>query len=321
MQIVEGLNGLRMIPPGAILAIGNFDGLHRGHRRILELGRELRTKTGGELAVVTFEPHPLTVLRPEKAPPRLTPSALKREMLAEAGVDRLVILPPTHDLLDLSAENFWAILRDEVRPAHLVEGESFTFGKGRGGTIDKLREWSNGTAVKLHVIGPVEVVLLDLMIVPASSSLIRWLLAHGRVRDAAICLGKPYTLEGTVIKGYQRGRTIGVPTANLDCGQQMTPGEGVYAGRCSIDGKTHPAAVSIGRMETFGEKLRQQIEAHLIGFDGDLYNRTIRVDLLDWAREQRKYDGLEALMDQIRKDIEWTKKRATLEAQTEIAKG
>jgi riboflavin kinase / FMN adenylyltransferase len=157
------------------------------------------------------------------------------------------------------------------------------------------------------------------MVVPASSSLIRWLLANGRVRDAAICLGKPYTLEGTVVKGYQRGRAIGVPTANLDCGEQMTPGEGVYAGRCTIEGKTYPAAVSIGRMETFGAQLRRQIEAHLIGFDGDLYDRTIRVELLDWGREQRKYEGLEALMDQIRKDIEWTKTRAGLEAQTEIA--
>jgi riboflavin kinase/FMN adenylyltransferase len=321
MQIVEGLNGLRSTPNGAVLAMGNFDGLHRGHRRILQLGRELRASSSGELVVVTFEPHPLTVLRPEKAPPRLTPSALKREMLAEAGVDRLVILPPAHDLLDISAENFWALLRDEVRPAHLVEGDSFTFGKGRGGTIDKLREWSKGTSVELHVIGPVEVVLLDLMIVPASSSLIRWLLANGRVRDAAICLGKPYTLEGMVVKGYQRGRTIGVPTANLDCGEQMIPGEGVFAGRCTIENKTYPAAVSIGRMETFGEKLQRQIEAHLIDFDGDLYNRTIRVELLDWAREQRKYDGLEALMEQIRKDIEWTRKRSTLESQTEIAKG
>jgi len=321
MEIVEGLTGLRSTPHGGVVAIGNFDGLHRGHRRILETGRELRKTCGGELVVVTFEPHPLTILRPEKAPPRLTPSTLKREMLAEAGVDRLVVLAPTRELLNLSAEEFWTILRDEVRPANLVEGESFTFGKGRGGTIEKLREWSAGTAVALHVIGPVELVLLDLMIVPASSSLIRWLLTNGRVRDAAICLGKPYTLEGKVIKGYQRGRTIGVPTANLDCGEQMIPGEGVYAGKCAIDRNVYPAAVSIGRMETFGDKLMRQVEAHLIGFDGDLYDHTIRVELLDWGREQRKYAGIDALMEQIRRDIEWTKGRAGLEAQVEIAKG
>jgi riboflavin kinase/FMN adenylyltransferase len=320
MEIVEGLSGLRSSPPGGIVSIGNYDGIHRGHQRILEIGRDLRTQGGGQLAVVTFEPHPLTVLRPEKAPPRLTPSPLKRELLATMGVDRLVVLAPTRELLDLSAEDFWAILRDEVRPAHMVEGESFTFGKGRGGNIAKLREWSNGTAVNLHVIEPIEVALLDLMIAPASSSLIRWLLGNGRVRDAAICLGRPYALEGIVVKGYQRGRTIGVPTANLDCGEQVVPGEGVYAARCTIDGTIYPAAVSIGRMETFGDKLRRQIEAHLVGFDGDLYDRTIRVEMLDWGREQRKYDGIDALMVQIKKDIAWTKERAGITPEMEIAK-
>jgi riboflavin kinase/FMN adenylyltransferase len=183
-----------------------------------------------------------------------------------------------------------------------------------------LREWSADTGVSLRVIEPVEVALLDLTVAPASSSLIRWLLGNGRVRDAAICLGRPYTLEGVVVKGYQRGRTIGVPTANLDCGEQMTPSEGVYAGRCTIDGRTYPAAVSIGRMETFGEKLRRQIEAHLVGFDGDLYDRTIRVELLDWGREQRKYDGIDTLLEQIRRDVDWTVHRAGLEPAIAIAR-
>jgi riboflavin kinase/FMN adenylyltransferase len=319
MQIAEGLSGLRTTPPGGVVSIGNFDGIHRGHRRILETARALRA-AGTELVVVTFEPHPLTVLRPEKAPPRLTPERLKRELLEGLGVDRLIVLAPTPDLLDLSAEDFWAILRDDVRPAHLVEGGTFTFGKGRGGTVDKLREWSAGTAVALHVVEPVEVALLDLTAAPVSSSLIRWLLAHGRARDAAICLGQPYTLEGRVVKGYQRGRQIGVPTANLGCAGQMIPVEGVYAGRCTVDAATYPAAVSIGRMETFGADLKFQVEAHLIGFTGDLYDRTIRVELLDWAREQRKYDGLEPLKTQIRKDLDWTKSRVGLDAQREIAR-
>lgn len=320
MEILEGLDGLRAAPGGGVVSVGNFDGLHRGHQRILEVARQYRAAQGGALTVVTFEPHPLTVLRPEKAPPRLTPASLKRELLKEAGVDRLVVIPPAPEVLDLSAEAFWAILRDKVRPHHMVEGGSFNFGKGRGGTVAKLREWSAGTPVSLHVIEAVEVALLDLTVAPVSSSLIRWLLGNGRVRDAAICLGRSYTLEGEVVKGYQRGRTIGVPTANLDCGTQMLAAEGVYAGRCAIDGKTYPAAVSIGRMETFGDKLRQQVEAHLIGFDGDLYGRTIRVELLDWGREQRKYNGLEALMEQIRLDLDWTVQRSGLEPAREIAR-
>jgi riboflavin kinase/FMN adenylyltransferase len=319
MEIVEGLDGLRATRPGAVIAVGNFDGVHRGHRKIVEVAASLR-EAGSQRVVVTFEPHPLTVLRPEKAPPRLTPPDLKREILAGLGVDRLVVLAPTSEVLNLSAEAFWAILRDGVRPRAMVEGQSFTFGKGRGGTVDKLREWSAATAVALHVVDPVEVVLLDLTVVPVSSSLIRWLLAHGRVRDAAICLGHPYTLEGRVVKGYQRGREIGVPTANLDCGGQMIPMEGVYAGRCSVEGQSYPAAVSIGRMETFGEGLRFQVEAHLIGFNGDLYDQTIRVEILDWGREQRRYDGLDALMTQIRRDVEWTVGRVALNAETEIAR-
>lgn len=310
---------MRAVPAGGVVSIGNFDGLHRGHQRILEVARGYR-RPGAELVVVTFEPHPLTVLRPDKAPPRLTPAGLKRELLAEAGVDRLVVLPPTHDVLDLAAEDFWAILRDEVRPTHMVEGGSFNFGKGRGGTVDKLREWTAGTPVKLHVIESVEVALLDLTVAPVSSSLIRWLLGNGRVRDAAICLGRPYVLEGPVIKGYQRGKSIGVPTANLDCGDQVVPMEGVYAGRCAVGGVVYPAAVSIGRMETFGDKLRRQVEAHLVGFDGDLYGRPLRVELLDWSREQRKYDGIEALMAQIRRDIEWTVGRVNFEPARQIAR-
>ena len=319
MEIVEGLSGLRAVPAGGVVSIGNFDGVHRGHQRILEVARGYR-RAGGELVVVTFEPHPLTVLRPEKAPPRLTPAGLKRELLARAGVDRLVVLPPTHDVLDLAAEDFWRILRDEVRPTHLVEGGSFNFGKGRGGTVEKLREWTPGTPVKLHVIESVEVALLDLTVAPVSSSLIRWLLGNGRVRDAAICLGRPYVLEGPVIKGYQRGESIGVPTANLDCGDQVVPMEGVYAGRCSVGDVVYPAAVSIGRMETFGDKLRRQVEAHLVGFDGDLYGRPLRVEMIDWWREQRKYDGIEALMEQIRRDIEWTVGRLNFEPARQIAR-
>jgi riboflavin kinase/FMN adenylyltransferase len=320
MEIVEGLNGLRSAPAGGVVSIGNFDGVHRGHQRIIEVARELKETTGGELVVVTFEPHPLTVLRPEKAPPRLTPSSLKRELLRQAGVDRLVVIPPAHEVLDLSAEDFWAILRDEVRPVQMVEGGTFTFGKGRGGTIEKLKVWTAEAGMKLRVIEPVEVALLDLTVVAVSSSLIRWLLGNGRVRDAAICLGHAYTLEGEIVKGYQRGRTIGVPTANLDCGEQLVPAEGVYAGRCAVDGKVYPAAVSIGRMETFGDKLRRQVEAHLVGFEGDLYGQTLRVELLDWLREQRKYGQIEALMTQIRRDIDQTVERAGLAPAEEIAR-
>ena len=136
--------------------------------------------------------------------------------------------------------------------------------------------------------------LLDLRVVPVSSTVVRWLIAYGRIRDAAICLGRPYALRGEVIRGHQRGREIGVPTANLRCEAQIIPDDAVYAGRATVDGKTYPAAVSIGTMPTFGENQRQ-IEAHLVGFSGDIYGRTLTVELLDWLREQRKYTSIDLL--------------------------
>lgn len=319
MNLHEGLDGLRNLAPGSIMSIGNFDGVHRGHQHLLSLGRELRDATpGARLVVVTFEPHPLTVLRPHAVPPRLSTPPMKQRLLAAEGVDDLVILPPTPEVLDLSAEQFWAILRDEVHPAHLVEGDNFNFGKGRAGTIDKLREWSAGSGVTLHVIDEIEVALLDLSIVDVSSSIIRWLLGHGRVRDAAICLGRAYALEGGVVEGDKRGRTIGFPTANLRSAEQLIPGEGVYAGRVTLDGATFPAAVSIGTNPTF-DGTRRQVEAHLLGFDGDLYGRTLELEFVDWIRDQMRFSGVDALKAQIARDIHVVVRSAALEPQRPVA--
>src|SRR5688572_21076645 len=181
MQILEGIDGLKNVRPGGVMSIGNFDGLHRGHQHLLDLCRDLRARTpGARLIVVTFEPHPLTVLRPQAVPPRLTTPAMKQKLLEAAGVDDLVILAPTPEVLNLTAEQFWQSLKGDARPAHLVEGDNFNFGKNRGGTIDTLRQWSRGSQIQLHVIDEIEVALLDLQIVDVSSSVIRWLLAHGR---------------------------------------------------------------------------------------------------------------------------------------------
>src|SRR3954469_1710259 len=246
MELLHGIDGLRKLPQGAIISIGNFDGLHLGHQRILQTAQKHASAQQASIAVVTFEPHPLTVLRPKLAPPRLTSQQRKAELLAQAGVTHLVILPPEPAVLNLTAEQFWKLLRDEVKPSWLVEGSSFNFGRGREGTIDKLKEWTAQSAVKLDIIEGVEATLLDLSIVPVSSSLIRWLISYGRARDAAICLGRPYELEGKVVEGHKRGQKIGVPTANLDCGDQLVPADGVYAGGCNVGNKRYSAAISIG---------------------------------------------------------------------------
>ncbi len=318
MQLREGIAGLATLPPGMVMSVGNFDGLHLGHRKIFELCRRLKSADAMGIAVVTFEPHPLTVLRPEYAPPRLAPLAMKRELLADAGIDYLVELPPTAEVLNVTAEEFWAVLRDQTRPSHLIEGATFTFGHARAGTIDRLSEWCKSSPIKLHEIEGVSAPLLDMQVAPVSSSLIRWLLAQGRARDAAICLARPYTLRGPVVKGFQRGRTIGVPTANLLVTEQLIPAEGVYAARCTIDGVTYPAALSIGTMPTFGDH-PPQVEAHLIGFDGDLYDRTIDVEVIDWLRDQRKFPDLAILQEQLAKDIAAAQKRLTIDSTRPVA--
>lgn len=310
MNLLHGLPGLRQIPPRSILSIGNYDGVHRGHQALLSLARRLREQSPlARLAVATFEPHPLTVLRPDKAPPRLASLESKRKLLAEQGVDDLIELPPEPAVLDLTAEQFFLMLRDHVRVAHLVEGSLFNFGKGRGGNIARLREWAAGTSVSLHVVGELETPLLDLRLTPISSTVIRWLIAYGRVREAAICLGRPYALAGNVVKGFARGRTLGYPTANLHCENQLIPPDAVYAGRCTVDGHSYPAAISIGTLPTFGAHQRQ-VEAYLIGFTGDLYDRPLEFELLDWLREQRKYASVDALKAQIEVDAIQTMERA-----------
>jgi riboflavin kinase / FMN adenylyltransferase len=320
MQVLDGLMGLQQLPPGAIVSIGNFDGVHRGHRHLLERAKRLKQASQAPaIAVVTFEPHPLTVLRPQHVPPRLTPRARKRELLAAAGVDLLVELPPSSEVLNLTAEQFWHILRDQVRPAHLVEGTSFNFGKGRGGTIERLREWASESPIQLHIVDPVQVPLLDMMQVPASSSVARWLLEEGRVRDAAIVLGRAYELEGVIVPGAARGRELGVPTANFKLDGQLIPADGVYAGRCAVDGRDWPAAVSIGTNPTFGDNPRT-VEAHLIGFTGDLYGRTLRLQLIDWQREQRAFAGIEALKAWIAQDLRETLARQADDPSQPIAR-
>ena len=301
MVIAQGLDSLRSIPPGSVMSIGNFDGVHLGHRQIIDAARSL--VNANELALVTFEPHPLTVLRPQLAPPRLSTTTQKQAMLESLGVDRLVILPPSRDVLDVTAEDFFSILRDQAKVKQLVEGKTFNFGKGRGGNIERLREWSAKDGLGLTIVDDLQVTLSDLSIVSVNSSLIRWLLAYGRVHDSAICLGRTYAIEGKVVQGERRGRTIGFPTANIECADQLLPAPGVYAARTTIDGKPYRVALSIGSKPTFNGA-QFAVEAHVLDFSGDLYDRSLSVEITDWIREQMKFPSLDTLIAQLHRDVE-----------------
>lgn len=314
-----------------VVSIGNFDGVHLGHQAILAEARRQRDhvrrdgsaglcKSGAlpasdevELVVVTFEPHPMSVLRPRLAPPRLMSLEQKRRSLADEGVDRLIELAPTPDVLGLEAEAFYSILRDRACVGHLVEGRDFNFGRDRRGTLERLAEWCARDDIGLTRLAGESVALPDGSIVDVSSSVIRWLVAHGRVRDAGVLLGRPYALRGVVTKGDQRGRTIGFPTANLDTGEQLLPDAGVYAGACEIEGiaphdrrplpESFSAAISVGHKPTFGGT-QTTVEAYLLDFAGDLYGRTVELRFTDFLRDQSPFPNVDALVAQLQRDVD-----------------
>ena len=298
MRVTSGLDALADLPQGAAISVGNFDGVHLGHRQIIETMRGFDPPA---VAVVTFEPHPLSVLRPELLPPRLTPTGLKHELLKRAGVTHLIELRPTPEVLGVTAEAFEDRLR-HARPAHVVEGRDFTYGKAAAGSVQTLRQ-RLGDGIGVHVVDPVEVTLPGFQVVTVSSSLARWLVVKGRVRDAAATLGRAYTLRGVVVEGYRRGRTIGFPTANLDVGEQLIPADGVYAATAVVDGAENPTALSIGTAPTFADAKRQ-VEAHLIDFSGDLYGKTLDVRVTSWVRDQTKFPGVDALIARLRRDVD-----------------
>ena len=298
MDVLHGLDALNQLPPGNALSVGNFDGVHLGHRKIIEFLKD----AAEHVVVVTFEPHPVGVLRPNLAPPRLTPPGRKRELLEAAGVTHLVELPAEPSVLGLSADDFWRTIRDQARPEVWAEGHDFRFGKGASGNVNRLRQWADGSGVRVETVEPATVTLPGLHVVHASSSLARWLLAHGRVADARAVLGRPYELAGEVVHGEKRGRTIGFPTANVRVSDHLVPADGVYAASATVDGMNHAVALSIGTNPTFDGPART-VEAYLLDFDGDLYGQTLTLKLHRWLRGQVKYRGVDPLVEQLHRDV------------------
>jgi riboflavin kinase/FMN adenylyltransferase len=289
------------------LSIGNFDGVHRGHVALVEAARRA-VGDAGRVVVLSFDPHPAALLRPESPVPRLSDIDRRRRWLEEAGADEVRVLVPSSSFLGQTAEQFIAGVVDEHRPAVIVEGPDFRFGRARAGTVETIRELGSQMGFEAIVIDPVEVDLADQHLVRVSSSHVRWLLTRGRVRDAATLLGRPYELAGRVVPGDQRGRDLGVPTANLlqdETQACVLPADGIYAGWANDpDGRRHPAAISIGTKPTFGANPRV-CEAHLIGYEGplDTYDWPIAIELTEWLRDQLRYEGVEPLVDQLRRDI------------------
>ncbi|QEF96722.1 Riboflavin kinase [Stieleria maiorica] len=282
-----------------VLSIGNFDGVHLGHARLLGQTRQLADRLGGPAIACLFDPHPIAILRPELAPKRLTSIDLRARRMTELGIDFLLVCQTSPALLNLSAKAFFdALVCDTLDCRGVVEGENFCFGKDRQGDVDVLRRWCGEHGIQFRVA---EMESADGAMI--SSTRIRDLLAEGDVRGAAAMMATPHLIRGRVGHGDRRGRTLGFPTANLEQIDVVIPAAGVYAGYASVDDTRHPAAIHIGESPTFQSGDATKVEVHLIGFDGDLYDRTLDVELIDRVRGVVRFDSIDALTDQLRNDI------------------
>jgi riboflavin kinase/FMN adenylyltransferase len=299
MDIVRGH---QQAPPwrGAAIAIGNFDGVHRGHQALLARARALADATDNLAVALTFEPHPTLVLAPTQAPRMITTMARRLELLAAAGMDAVVVEPFTRALAARHADEFVdGVLVDALLARAVVVGYDFSYGQGRLGTTDVLRAHGERAGFVVEVVAPVAVG--DEV---ASSSRIRAALAAGDLPRAERLLGRRYDAEGTVIHGAKRGRTIGVPTANIACDGDLLLASGIYAVRMAVEGGPWlPAVASLGTNPTFLNNGGLSFEVHVLDFDGDLYERQVRVEAVARLRDEERYDSVEALIAQIRRDI------------------
>jgi riboflavin kinase/FMN adenylyltransferase len=282
---------------GCVAAIGNFDGVHRGHQSMLERLRFRADERKAPALILTFDPPPIELLRPADAPPRVTTLSRRLELLSRFGAEACLVYRTDSALLSLTAREFFdSIVLGQLAAVGLVEGPNFFFGKGRGGNVQVLQEWCPQHDLSIDVVDSVHVD--DVMV---SSSEIRRRLTSGDARGAAAMLGRPHRISGRVVRGDQRGRTIGFPTANLAEVAVMLPRDGVYACVCTVDGAVHTAIMNIGPNPTFGEQ-RRKLEVHLLDFHGDLYGRELHVDLVERLRETRAFSGVEALVAQLTRD-------------------
>ncbi|WP_263165234.1 bifunctional riboflavin kinase/FAD synthetase [Streptomyces sp. SCSIO ZS0520] len=299
--------GLEEIPEDwgrSVVTIGSYDGVHRGHQLIIGRAVERARELGVPSVVVTFDPHPSEVVRPGSHPPLLAPHHRRADLMAQLGVDALLILPFTTEFSRLSAADFVVkVLIDRLHAKCVVEGPNFRFGHKAAGNVDFLRE--------LGATYDYEVEVVDLFVTgeagggkPFSSTMTRRLVAEGEVAGAAEILGRPHRVEGVVVRGAQRGRELGFPTANVETlPHTAIPADGVYAGWLQVEGEAMPAAISVGTNPQF-DGTERTVEAYAIDRVGlDLYGLHVAVDFLAFVRGQAKFDSIDALLEAISADV------------------
>jgi riboflavin kinase/FMN adenylyltransferase len=295
MEVLAGHRALARRLAAPAIAIGNFDGVHLGHRALLDAARAAAARMTGTSVVLTFDPHPISLLFPHLAAPLITTPARKLELLADAGIDVTVVEPFTAELAALAPDDFVdQVLVRGLGARHVVIGWDFHYGAGRTGTTEALRAHGLRAGFTVEVV---DRVTIDGE--PASSTRVRGHLRAGDLRAAAKLAGHGYDIDGVVVHGAKRGRAIGVPTANVvpDGDLQLAPG--IYA--CRLDGR--PAVASLGTNPTFVERGKLVLEVHVLDWDGDLYDRRVRVAFVARLRDEAKFDSVETLVAQIRADI------------------
>ncbi len=305
MQVIRDMDWCPMPSQGTVVTVGAYDGVHRGHRAVIAEMHRMAAEMGAATAVVTFDPHPAMVVRPESAPRLLTDLEQKLELLRETGVDYTLVVHFDEERSQESPEGFVrSVLVDCLRARGVVVGDDFHFGRARAGTTRLLRELGQGLG--FAVLG-MPLVLQQEVEATISSTAIRAALEAGDPGAARRMLGRDFEIRGVVTAGDRRGRTIGFPTANVPTPIEMQlPADGVYA--CwshRPDGTRLPAAVNVGKRPTFYDNAEQSlVEAHLIGFRGDVYDEPARVQFVERLRGEQRFDGIDALKAQLALDVE-----------------
>lgn len=302
MRIVRHWQSTPAEARGAVVAVGNFDGVHLGHRAVIEESRRIARSLGASLAVLTFEPHPRQVLAAPEEPFRLTPFRVKARHLAALGVDILFVAHFDRAFAARAPASFVAdVVAAGIGACHVVVGHDFAFGRGRAGTVALLTEVGGSLGV-----GVTSIQAAGTGTTVHSASRARHLLAAGEVAALPEVLGRHWEIDGHVIAGDRRGRTIGFPTANLRCAGILHPARGVYALWAQPegdDGRWYPAVANLGRRPTF-DKTEDLLEVHIFDYAGDLYGRRLRAAFADRVRPERRFDGIEALKAQIATDCD-----------------
>jgi riboflavin kinase / FMN adenylyltransferase len=298
MRIVRGLESVPPDSRPSVVALGIFDGVHLGHRAILATALSLARAAGLEAVACTFDPHPLEVLQPERAPGPITSLDERLTLIGDSGIDAVVVLAFTREFAAIEPEAFVKdVLLERLRAREIVVGYNHRFGRGARGDARLLQALADRSGFRAHVVPPrtVEGAVV-------SSTEIRAALSRGDVTTAARDLGRPYAIQGTVTAGAGRGRTLGFPTANIASDRAVLVARGVYRGRVHVGGCAHSAVVNVGVRPTFGETTLA-VEAHLLDFAGDIYGQKVRLDFLERLRDELRFPSVEELRAQVARDI------------------